>query len=649
MIRFHMPFNYGTKVFTKTISWLMIGAFVLTGIPLHSGIARASAGESSYDEILVLKGDIQTIRTNNLKRVSITQPEVADINDARANAVEVIGLEPGQTVLFIWDDMGKRTISVRVVTEDLGVLKKRIESLLESAGLKGLTINENNYEGKVVVTGELPEEKIVVLKSLVDPLGDRVINLVQKEKIEDLVQIDMQVTELSTTLTKALGIEWLTGTQTGSPTEGYVTETSDGFSPTAGEIMPQQDGSVGDIFKLGKFYRMTNSALVAKVNAMITEGKGKILSKPRLVVVSGKEATIQVGGQVPLKSSTVNTSGTTETITFKDYGITMVMTPTIENGKMVNILLNITISDIDTATYFNTSSSGSVAFLTRSAQTQVVLEDRQTVVFAGMIKRRSGETVKRVPLLGSIPVLGMLFRSKNTPNDSETEVVISITPTILRTLKNKIEQKKEEMETSFVKEESALANKAAVDVKVKADNDAVATEKVAPAEEAGVTPAAVPVAVPVAAVAMPEKAVEKAVEKTANKTAVTVKPVISKVVPPVKVPPPVVSTPGSASEKYALSVQQKILSAIAYPYEAQEKGWEGTVKLTLVLQRDGTLQSVVVKDSSGHEVFDQDAINTAQILAPYAALPSEIEANEMTVTIPIVYSLDGFLKNVASQ
>lgn len=122
-------------------------------------------------------------------------------------------------------------------------------------------------------------------------------------------------------------------------------------------------------------------------------------------------------------------------------------------------------------------------------------------------------------------------------------------------------------------------------------------------------------------------------------------PVISKE----PLPAPVVSTPGTVSEKYAVSVQQKILSAIAYPYEAQEKGWEGVSKLTLVLKRDGTLQSVLVKESSGYEVFDQDAVNTAQILAPYAAFPSDIEADEMTVIIPIVYSLNGFLKNVAAQ
>jgi TonB family protein len=247
--------------------------------------------------------------------------------------------------------------------------------------------------------------------------------------------------------------------------------------------------------------------------------------------------------------------------------------------------LNVEISEIDA-----TQSSGTdYAFLTRTAQTQLVMDNRQTIVLAGMIKKRNSELVRRVPLLGSIPLVGALFRSKQNPagSNTESELVISITPTILDKSQEKNNEKEKVQETPLWTQEPV-------------------EEPAAPAPN----------------------------------------PVISKVM---NVPAPVVSVPGAGPEGYALSVQQKILSAIAYPYEAQEKGWEGTVKLTLVLQRDGTLQSVLVKEPSGYELFDQDALNTAQILAPYAAFSPEIEADDMTVTIPIVYSLDGFLKNVAAQ
>jgi protein TonB len=102
-------------------------------------------------------------------------------------------------------------------------------------------------------------------------------------------------------------------------------------------------------------------------------------------------------------------------------------------------------------------------------------------------------------------------------------------------------------------------------------------------------------------------------------------------------------------EPYARSVQEKISSAIAYPYEAQENGWQGTVKLSLVIRKDGSLRDAVVRESSGYDVFDKDALNTAQILAPYNPFPESIVEEQLTVTIPIVYSLDSFLKNVAKH
>src|SRR5437867_6363883 len=87
---------------------------------------------------------------------------------------------------------------------------------------------------------------------------------------------------------------------------------------------------------------------------------------------------------------------------------------------------------------------------------------------------------------------------------------------------------------------------------------------------------------------------------------------------------------------YVQNIQRKISQAIAYPFEAKEKGWEGTVKLLLHIMKDGTLKEVSVKQTSGYEIFDKDALNTAQILAPYDAFPSNLNLEELMLTIPIV-------------
>ena len=73
---------------------------------------------------------------------------------------------------------------------------------------------------------------------------------------------------------------------------------------------------------------------------------------------------------------------------------------------------------------------------------------------------------------------------------------------------------------------------------------------------------------------------------------------------------------------------------------ALQYGWEGTVKLGVLILNDGTLAFALVKDSSGHDVFDEVALNTAKKLAPFSAFPSNTDLQELNMTIPIVYSLN---------
>lgn len=529
----------------------------------------AASTVSGYEELQILKGDVYTIPTKNLKRVSITDPNIADITDAKPEEVIVVGQQAGQTVVFIWDDSGKRSFLVQVVLEDLGVLKAKIKTVLENANIKGVVVQENSLEGKVLMTGYVPEARLQEVNTLADTYVGMVQNLVKKEEVEDMIQLDMQITELSTTLTKELGVAW-------------------NSSFTHGETLPGTTiGNIPDFFQIGDITRST--ALEAKINALITEGKGHILSKPRIVVKNGKEATFLVGGEIPIKTTTTSASGgaSQENVTFKSYGVSMGVTPTIKESK-IDVTLNVEISDIDAA---NANKSGDMAFVTRSAQTQLFLDDKQTIVMAGLIKKRNDRVVSRVPVLSKIPLVGALFRNSSEPTgNGETEVVISITPTIIK-----------------VKKQMPV-----VDVK------------------------------PIVKAAEPTMTAEAKFEMSTGRNGSKL-PVITKNAASVDV-----QVAGNLKE-YAQVIQQKISSTIAYPYEAQQNRWQGTVKIGMVIRKDGSLREIYLKESSGYDVFDQDAINTAKMLAPYTAFPASIEKDEIAVTLPIVYSLEAFLKNVAKH
>ncbi len=550
-------------------------------LPVYVPSVHAST-VNAFEEVQLLKGDVYTIPAKGLQRVSVTDPNIADISDAKPDKVTVVGSQPGQTVLFLWDESGKRSFIIQVINEDLGLIKARIKTILDNSDVKGVTISQNDLEGKVMLTGAIPEDKVETVAQVADTFPGSVLNLVRKEQIDDLVQIDVQITELSTTLTKAMGVDWADG---GGSTTGTF------LAPVVAEQnIPQ--GKFLDTLQIGKLARTTT--IQATVNAMITEGRAKILSKPRLVVKSGKEASFLVGGEVPINTVTTNAAtgnGTiTQNVTYKSYGVTVAMTPSIKEGK-VDVLVNMEISDIDGAK----QSGNNTAFLTRTAQTQLLLDDKQTIVLAGLIRKTRNQQDQRVPFLGKIPIIGWFFSSRKTVTpDDDTEVVISLTPTILK-----------------------------------------ASKRVDVVDQPVVNRQPAPVAAPV--VKADDKLVMDA-GRNGNKL-----PVIAKNAANVPV------TISENLKPYAQAVQQKVSSAIAYPYEAQENRWQGTVKLGLVIRKDGSLRDAFVKESSGYDVFDQDAVNTAQILAPYDRFPANISQDEITVTLPIVYSLDSFLKNVAKH
>ena len=99
--------------------------------------------QQTSDVIDMVAGDIETVAVNNLTRVSVTNPEIADISDAQSDKVSVLAKKAGETVLFLWDAGGKRSIKVRVVNEDLSAVKARVQKILDEANITGVSLEEN--------------------------------------------------------------------------------------------------------------------------------------------------------------------------------------------------------------------------------------------------------------------------------------------------------------------------------------------------------------------------------------------------------------------------------------------------------------------------------------------------------------------------
>jgi pilus assembly protein CpaC len=162
------------------------------------------------------------------------------------------------------------------------------------------------------------------------------------------------------------------------------------------------------------------------------EGLSKILAEPTLVARSGESASFLVGGEVPIP---VLQGGNSDgiTIEYHKFGVGLMFTPTVLGPDRIHVTVNPEVSRADFT--FGTELSGTIVpgFATRRASTSVELADGQSFMIAGLLNEEVRETVGKYPLLGSVPILGSLFRSTQFIKE-ETELVIFVTPTLVKPL-----------------------------------------------------------------------------------------------------------------------------------------------------------------------------------------------------------------------
>jgi pilus assembly protein CpaC len=526
----------------------------------------------SEEEVELIVGEIQTVKAYSPTRVAVTDPTIADIDKVEGNDILLSAKKAGNTTLNIWDTYGERTLQIRVYAEELDSLKNRLKKLLANFAINNLTFKTSKEEGKVILSGEILSDSEKQLKDVLSPFSNKIINLINTIDETAVVQIDVQVLELTKSATEELGVTWLTALQVREePYKDSSTSTTSGVTTTLNKL-----GSFSDIFRISQWSR---DAITAKLNMLVNEGKGKVLSRPKLVCLSGKEAEFLVGGEIPIVTTTTSSGGNVSTnVEFRKYGVNLKIKPVVKDNE-IDTTINTEVSDVDWGNAVTVSGTKIPAFASRSASTQVYLKDGQTIFLAGLIKNKDSTNISGVPFLKDVPFLGAIFRSKSLQK-SDTELVISLTPTIVSMPKKP---------TSVGS--AALEKVPQIDIALPATNE----------ED------------------------EALIEDYAD---------IS------EMPQTSQGQPQDAVASYARGVQEKIAQAIIFPEEAKKYKWQGVVRLELIILSDGSLTEAVVKESSGHDVLDVSALSAAKVQAPYLAFPPDVTSQMLSIDVPVVYSLD---------
>ena len=170
--------------------------------------------------------------------------------------------------------------------------------------------------------------------------------------------------------------------------------------------------------------------LGAVVKALQTRGLFQSLAEPNLVAESGKEASFLAGGEIPIPVAQPGGAGVAVTIMWKEFGIRLNFTPQV-NGDRVHLKVRPEVSTLDFTNAITLQGFRIPALSTRRTETELELQNGQTFAIAGLMNNTMNKSMQKVPGIGDIPILGLLFRSEAAQKD-RTELVVMITPQILR-------------------------------------------------------------------------------------------------------------------------------------------------------------------------------------------------------------------------
>ncbi len=238
-----------------------------------------------------------------------------------------------------------------------------------------------------------------------------------------MVEVDVEVMEIDTQSALKAGLSW------GSVQPTSETTTANGVSLVNGTVT-QNNLTIGENYPppLVAFGSFVRQSLTASLQLLIDRGKAKILSKPKLLAVSGSEASFLSGGEIPF--ITQNSLGSSN-VEWKPYGVKLKIKPNIDGENNISADLRVEVSGIDTANGISTGNGIVIpALSTRWAETSVYMRSGSTLVIAGLINENDQKQTSGIPILSDIPVIGELFRFTNDQK-SQTEVVIFVTPSLV--------------------------------------------------------------------------------------------------------------------------------------------------------------------------------------------------------------------------
>lgn len=361
-----------------------------------------------------------------VKRSHMVNPNVAEliISETQSpNWVFFSAITAGTTQLTLWDEENRivGTFNI-IVSPDINELKKKLHDIFPDENVKVKASGDYiTLSGTVTEPNKMA--KVIALAETYSP--GKVLNFLKIGGIQQ-VMLEVKVAEISRNVGKELGINF--AAMSVSNERSVVSRTGNLMTPE------YQDGEIINTFASGvnailNFWGSDRNLLIM-IKALEEEGLIKILAEPTLIALNGQNASFLAGGEFPFPSDAGD--GATD-IEWKEFGVSLNFTPTVLGEGNLSMRINPEISELDFSNATVQNGFLIPGLETRRMSTVVEVKDGQSFAIAGLLKNVVREKITKFPILGSIPIIGALFRSTQYQKN-ETELVVIVTPHLVKPL-----------------------------------------------------------------------------------------------------------------------------------------------------------------------------------------------------------------------
>lgn len=472
----------GDRVASKAEGRLLALSVIVLGaaLALFGSADRAGAADrrgSSSGVFVSEMSDVQRVkvilnksRSFKVERPFTTivagNPDIAEVKPLGDRSIYVLGKQTGTTNVVLFDDMARQIGILDVeVTIDTGNLQQNIQS---STGTRGIRVSA--AEGQVVLSGTATDavtaERAVSIATGAVPKGAVVVNAMNVAAPQQ-VMLEVRFLEVDRSAGRDLGVNLsaanANGTNIGNSGLGGVTRA--GRSPIGGintapgplgaggsPVGSPPTGSLPVLETVGTLIGSVSGAAVPPFGSLLTsiirtssggsvdllvtalETKGLVrrLAEPNLMALSGDSARFLAGGEFPVPVASTVAAGALPTVTieFKKFGVELGFVPTVLSRGVINLRVEPSVSELDFTNAVTIAGTTIPALSSRNARTTVELRDGQSFAIAGLLQTRNRQDISQLPWIGSVPVLGALFRSSSY-QQQETDLVIIVTPRLV--------------------------------------------------------------------------------------------------------------------------------------------------------------------------------------------------------------------------